>query len=255
MRSGKTANILRAHGLTVQTVQGGYKAIRSVYLDYLERSLPKLVVLSGLTGVNKTGLIQSCSSLSVDLEKHANHRGSTFGHYPDQSQPAQASFENSIAFDLMASKSPTILLEDESSHIGRVRLPHALREKMIKSPVIVLEADMEARVQHIFEEYIMHPLDSGQELNEIHSLAKSNLNRIERRLGGKKKKEIETAMHAAFSSPDLKAENHFDWISDLLVTYYDPMYRFGQDRNPRPTLFKGDFTSCMTWIQNHLTSV
>lgn len=247
MRSNLVANWLRERGLETYTVAGGYKALRNHYLDVLEVERD-FVVLSGLTGVNKTGLLNACTVDKVDLELLAKHRGSSFGSFMDESQPAQVTFENELAFQLMLMEQK-ILLEDESAHIGRIRLPDAIRKKMASASTVILEATMDERVRHIIEEYIQQPMASGVEWDRLRAFTLKHLNRIERRLGGKRKSEIQSMMMDAFEG---RAE-HCQWIALLLEVYYDPMYRYGLERYNRPVLFKGDFAACKQWIQKNLS--
>ena len=58
----------------------------------------------------------------LDLEHEARHRGSAFGRLAEP-QPAQATFENSVAAQLLLGNETRLLLEDESRTIGRLELP------------------------------------------------------------------------------------------------------------------------------------
>jgi len=246
MRSGLVAGWLRDNGVEAYTIDGGYKSVRRLYINTVE-SLPHFFVLSGLTGVNKTGLLKSCSVFKIDLEGLANHRGSTFGHSLSERQPAQISFENELSFRLYGKNGP-VLVEDESVHIGRIRLPIQVRNRIINDPVIILEATLEERVDHIIEEYITQPVEQGFSIDVIREFTLKNLGRIERRLGGKLKVELEHMVLGAFNK-GITREEHGKWIAMLLETYYDPMYLYGLERHKRPVLFQGDFTSCKTWIE------
>ena len=44
--------------------------------------------------------------------------------------------------------------------IGRINLPPCLQAAMSGAPLIILEATLEARVSHIFEEYVQKHLDT-----------------------------------------------------------------------------------------------
>lgn len=58
-----------------------------------------MIRIGGKTGVAKTVLINEITS-SIDLEKHAMHRGSSFGYTVNQ-QPTQSNFEHTLAIDLL----------------------------------------------------------------------------------------------------------------------------------------------------------
>jgi tRNA 2-selenouridine synthase len=82
-------------------LKGGYKAFRNYLMEETERSVEHFqpIVLGGRTGSGKTILLNKIAN-TIDLEKLANHRGSSFGR-DILSQPTQIDFENSLAYALI----------------------------------------------------------------------------------------------------------------------------------------------------------
>ncbi|MDT9646710.1 tRNA 2-selenouridine(34) synthase MnmH, partial [Pseudomonas sp. JV245A] len=67
-------------GIAYPRVGGGYKAMRTFLLDTTEQALQQcdFVLLGGMTGTGKTQVLGQLDN-ALDLEGHANHRGSSFG--------------------------------------------------------------------------------------------------------------------------------------------------------------------------------
>jgi hypothetical protein len=82
-------------------VVGGYKAMRSLLLETTQQAVEQcdFVLLGGLTGTGKTDVLHQLDNV-LDLEGHANHRGSSFGKRAT-AQPAQIDFENALAIDVL----------------------------------------------------------------------------------------------------------------------------------------------------------
>jgi tRNA 2-selenouridine synthase len=138
LRSRISQAWLAEAGIEYPRIVGGYKAMRTFLLESLTRHIDtsNFVLVSGLTGSGKTEVIQALSS-TVDLEKLAHHRGSSFGKHATD-QPVQINFDNSLAIALLrvhARGQSHIALEDESRMIGRCALPISLRDKMQTSSV------------------------------------------------------------------------------------------------------------------------
>lgn len=220
-------------------VRGGYKAMRRELLRVFE-NLPELIVVSGPTGSGKTRLLRAASENVLDLEDLAKHRGSAFGGLPE-TQPSQASFENAIALALQKKSGRTLLVEDESQMVGCVALPRNLKATMNAAPVIRVIASVDERVENILEEYVNEPLRSQPAELVIESL-RSNILRIERKLGGLATQQI---------LEKLKASRHREWIRDLLELYYDRAYAHSFERNKRQVIFEGDWKECQKWIQQN----
>lgn len=259
LRSATVQQWLAEAGVDYPRVRGGYKAMRNFLLRQLEDVPPKadLRLISGRTGTGKTRVIHALDR-SVDLEGRARHRGSAFGQLPG-GQPSQIDFENAVAIDLLKwsekEKGP-LYFEDEGHMIGSLHLPLSFREPMAGAPMAVVEETLAERVTVVLEDYI---LDLGQRYIEHYgedegrqrhraALADS-LQRIQRRLGGVRYKELSAILEAAFDqqwrSGDVSA--HRDWISSLLADYYDPMYDYQLGKRGGSVLFRGTRADVIAW--------
>ncbi len=237
-RSHITQTWLKEAGIDYPLITGGYKAMRNWLLDYLEESIQAcdFVILSGKTGTGKTRLLHQFTN-HIDLEGLANHRGSSFGRRIG-GQPTQINFENQLAIALLKLREQgitTILLEDESRLIGRCSLPLTLKEKMDLAPILLLEEDLETRIQITYEEYIEQNLQDtyqafGQEqgFTVFAEEMTASLYRIRKRLGGVRYQEllamVESALEHQRRSGD--GNDHRQFLSTLLTDYYDPMYEY-----------------------------
>ena len=155
-------------GVDYPLVRGGYKAMRRFLLEELEHSVASadIVLVAGKTGTGKTRVVNALSR-SIDLEGLANHRGSTFGQLPEP-QPTQIDFENAISIALLkrlAGGQNRLYLEDEGRLIGRLSLPQSLRNKMTEAPLLVLEQDLQERIDLVVEDYI---LDLGERFRQAY---------------------------------------------------------------------------------------
>ena len=246
-RSQIAADWLSEAGIDIPRVEGGYKALRRILIDVLE-DLPRLVVIGGKTGVGKTRFLDYLPSTSfVDLEGHANHRGSAFGKRLTP-QPAQIDFENAIAIDFLRA-GPLVFVEDESRMIGAINLPLPLREAMKTAPLLLVEADIESRVEHIFDEYVVR---AQQELELLHNdevaasemlrqKLQTSLDAIQKRLGGDRHRDASALLQQAFESEgSASAEAHKAWIRLLLVDYYDPMYEYQLSKKTERVVARGN---------------
>lgn len=165
-RSGSFATILSQIGWRVQTVQGGYKSWRSLVVAALQdQPFPcPVVVLDGNTGTAKTALLAQLAAQGVqvlDLEALAGHRGSLFGAIGPQ--PSQRRFEGQLAL-AMARLDPKrpVVIEAESSRIGRLNLPRGLWRAMTTAPRITLDAPLDERARYLAEAYADIAADAGR---------------------------------------------------------------------------------------------
>ncbi len=167
-RGGKRSQItqqwLKEAGVERPLIVGGYKIVRQFLIDAIDQFSEdkKLLVITGPTGSGKTKLIHEVRNIypALDLEAIARHRGSAFGGLPIP-QPRQIDFENRLAVNLIKlenriqSDGP-LVVEDESRHIGKVCLPTRFFAHMRSSGVIWLDEPVEARVENIFEDYVLN---------------------------------------------------------------------------------------------------
>ncbi|MXQ06795.1 tRNA 2-selenouridine(34) synthase MnmH [Alphaproteobacteria bacterium GH1-50] len=156
-RSGSFASILGQIGWRADTVEGGYRRWRRLVKEALyDRPFPApVILLDGNTGTAKTDLLARLASRGVqviDLEGLANHKGSALGSQGPQ--PAQKAFETALATE-MARLDPArpVVVEAESSKIGRLILPPSLFNAMKAAPAIEVTAPVEARAAYLVEDY------------------------------------------------------------------------------------------------------
>lgn len=247
-------------GTIYPRVKGGYKALRRYLLNELEKSITQLqpFVISGRTGVGKTLFLKKISQ-AIDLEAIFKHRGSAFGKYAVP-QPSQIDIENQLSIELLKFRSRQvhrIVLEDEAGNIGSRRLPEELIHTMRQAPLILLQAELEERINNVFDDYINQALAQYQ---EIHGIAEgfnawSNnlldaLEKIQRRLGGQRYQETKKLMFDAMQQHQQhgEAQAHKHWIELLLVNYYDPMYDYQIEKKQPRMIYSGDATQVIDYL-------
>ena len=131
---------------------------------------------------------------SIDLEGLANHRGSAFGRRVTE-QPTQISFELALGVLLLKQQHAgyqRLILEDEARLIGRCALPLSLQAARQDADWVQLEASVDARVEHSFENYILQNLEDLKRENATRGFDHfatgllDSLERIQKRLGGQR---------------------------------------------------------------------
>jgi tRNA 2-selenouridine synthase len=239
-------------GAPYPRISGGYKAMRRFLIDTLAAicESSELLIVAGQTGCGKTEIMRGVPG-TVDLEELAHHRGSAFGKRAG-SQPSQINFENALAVALLREYHQRagypILLEDESHLIGCCALPSALECAMKAAPMVMVEVDLDARVEHTFTNYILHKLSEwrdavGQELG-FASFAddlRQSLNNIRKRLGNERHGQLVVLLEQALAE-HLRGDGslHRAWIRPLLEEYYDPMYNFQLEKKTDRIIFRGN---------------
>jgi tRNA 2-selenouridine synthase len=211
MRSGFLARLLQLLGHRITTLKGGYKTYRRWVLEKLDQlELPFLCVLGGLTGSNKTTILQALQLRGeqiIDLEDLAKHRGSAFGGIGLTSQPTQEQFENELAMVIeRLDLSKPIWIEDESRLIGRCHLPKSLYQKMLQAPLFYIQRSTEERLIHLLAHY-------GQASKQQLSQA---VHRIAKRLGSQLTKE----------TLQLIEQGNYEQAFERLLAYYDKTYQY-----------------------------
>ena len=261
LRSQTVQAWLAARGVHIDLVPGGYKALRRYLIDQLENlsvHLP-MNILCGRTGCGKTRVIEDISH-SIDLEGAAHHRGSAFGRRPG-GQPSQIDFENNVAIALLkhaVQKHGAVIVEDESKLIGRCALPAVLQERIGSAPRVIIEEDLESRVNVTLEDYVIAPLTEyahyygdEQAFEQLAQSLQDALSRIQRRLGGDRYKllarALNDALHLQKNNGD--AQQHRLWILPLLRDYYDPMYDYMLGRRSGEILFQGSREEVTSYLR------
>jgi len=251
LRSQLVQQWLKEAGIDYPRVLGGYKAMRSFLLETIEQAVAQcdFVVVGGLTGTGKTDVLDALDN-RLDLEGHANHRGSSFGKRAT-TQPGQIDFENSLAIDILRKRAAGIesfVLEDESRLVGRCSLPITLYQAMQHFALVWLEDSFDGRVQRILRDYVtglcaefvaLHGPEQGFSLFSERLL--ESLANIHKRLGGERYQRLQGLMQAALDEQQRSADTtlHQAWIEVLLNEYYDPMYAFQRESKAGRIEFSG----------------
>lgn len=264
-RGGQRSAIVQAWlheaGYPYPRIVGGYKAMRQFLIAAQTRILADtpLLVLAGRTGCAKTALLHQLAN-SIDLEGIAQHRGSSFGKRPT-GQPVQVDFENRLAVALLrqhhAMPQRTIVLEDESKLIGCRALPPEWCHAMRDAPRVLIEADLDTRIEHSFHNYILEKHsewrtvldDDAAAFNAFAADLQRSLDNIRKRLGGLRHQQLSALLQQALrehqdGNPDL----HRAWIRTLLTDYYDPMYDHQLRLKSPHILFRGNFDAVRDYL-------
>ena len=253
--------LLNEAGIDYPRVVGGYKAMRGFLIGTLQAAAAEcgFVVLSGLTGTGKTEVIAQLAN-GLDLEGHANHRGSSFGQRVS-GQPTQIDFENRLAIDVLKKRAQgheTFVLEDEGRHVGSCSVPLELRQRLEQVPMVCLEDPFEARLERILRDYVqqqcadfvaVHGEAAGADLFAARLL--DSLGKLAKRLGGDRYQALRASMQEALarqrSHGDLSL--HRDWIAALMRDYYDPMYAYQRQSRADRIVFQGDRRAVLDFLR------
>jgi tRNA 2-selenouridine synthase len=248
-------------GIIYPRIKGGYKAMRRFLINELEESTQYLqpMILSGRTGIGKTLFLKKIKQ-QVDLEGLFHHRGSVFGKHVT-SQPTQIEIENRLSIELIKHRHQghaQIVMEDESSNIGSRRIPLNLFAKMKLSPVILLEASVDERIEITFQEYIIEALAEYQSFYGVEQgfqrwteQLHESIDKIQRRLGGVRHKELKAQLADAIEHYTSGTTEHFrEWIKVLLIHYYDPMYDYQLSKKQERVIFKGNQSEVFDYLHS-----
>jgi len=246
MRSQIAQQWLADSGIAIERVPGGYKALRQACINVLESDYQakSWTVLAGKTGSAKTVLINRIDA-AIDLEGAANHRGSAFGAFATP-QPTPATFENALAVKFLQIAGDRLVVEDESRTIGRLALPGTWYNVMQTAPLVVVELSLEDRVAHIRQEYVSLPLSQGTAVQSLLEGYSNALQRIAKRLGGKRCRRITNLLSEGFAG----TRQHDDWITALITDYYDPMYEFQLGKKKSRIAMRGDHHAVIEYFSD-----
>ncbi|MCX7302238.1 MAG: tRNA 2-selenouridine(34) synthase MnmH [Rhodobacterales bacterium] len=157
-RSGSVATILSQIGWRTETITGGYRSYRRLVQTMLYE-MPiqhRLVLIDGNTGSAKTDVLHRLAARGlqvIDLEGMAAHRGSMLGG-SEAGQPRQKAFESALAAALAAfDPAHPVLVEAESSKVGRINIPPSLWSAMCAAPRIEIAAPIDARTAYLTKAY------------------------------------------------------------------------------------------------------
>lgn len=213
MRSNAMATILSQIGWRVGVLAGGYKTWRRAVVAELFSDAPplSLVLIDGETGAAKTEILRRMASIGVqtiDLEGLAAHKGSVFGGDADRPQPPQKLFESRL-YDRLRALDPArpIVVEAESSRIGRLVLPKRLWASMRAAPRLVIRADAAARARYLVDAYADLIASPGEVARAVERLGPFH-----------PKERIEEFLTLA------AAGRHAALAERLMREHYDPLY-------------------------------
>lgn len=261
LRSKISQQWLRSEaGIDYPRVIGGYKAMRGFLLQTIDDAVAdcEFIVIGGMTGCGKTdALIQLQHGL--DLEAHANHRGSSFGKRPTD-QPSNIDFENRLAIDILkkrAAGNQQLVVEDESRLIGRCALPLPLYQGMQNFPMVWLEDSEEGRVNRILRDYVMQLCAEYQALHQEQGFALFSehlllaLANIQKRLGFQRHSHLASILSAALTEQAHTGslDRHREWISALLREYYDPIYVYQRQLKEERIEFCGELDAVVAYLK------
>ncbi|AAY91552.1 tRNA 2-selenouridine(34) synthase MnmH [Pseudomonas protegens] len=260
LRSQIVQQWLREAGIDYPRVGGGYKAMRTFLLDTTEQALQQcdFVLLGGMTGTGKTQVLGQLDN-ALDLEGHANHRGSSFGRRAT-GQPSNIDFENRLAVDLLKKRErgvQSFVLEDENRMIGSCALPLPLYQSMQGLPMVWLEDSLANRVQRILDDYVVNlcaefvAVHGEQGFALFAERLLESLNKIHKRLGGERHQRLFLLMEAALAEQARSGdvERHRAWIEGLLGEYYDPMYAFQRESKGARIEFSGEHGAVLDYLR------
>jgi len=237
----------------VPRVRGGYKALRRHLTTQMTLALSqrRTLVIAGLTGSGKTELLTELRSipnlLVLDLEAAAEHRGSSFGATGEQ--PSQQLFEHRLALPLTLHHAPLLIVEDESHHVGRRKVPEALFQGITGGEILLLESSDEERLCRIHREYVLEPTCAGSAEATLARLT-AGVRRLTPRLGGKMVDGIIAILRDNYGNRGswLDPRAFAPAILPLLHSYYDPLYHRALQRLARPVLAQGDREELKAWL-------
>ncbi len=260
LRSQIVQQWLKEAGIEYPRVVGGYKAMRTFLLETIEQAVAQceFVVIGGMTGTGKTEVLSQRPN-ALDLEGHANHRGSSFGKRAT-GQPSQIDFENRIALDFLKKRAAGIeqfVVEDESRLVGSCNVPLELHHGMHNYPLVWLEDSFDNRVERILRDYVvnlcsefvaLHTEESGFRLFAGRLL--QSLDKIHKRFGGERHQRLQAIMQAALDEQQRSGavDLHRGWIEGLLREYYDPMYAYQREIKASRIEFAGEHNAVIAYL-------
>jgi len=221
MRSNSVAKVLDTMGIDLFLIQGGYKSYRKYVIDELlhYKGKFKFIVLHGYTGTGKTKILEILESNGksiLDLEKIAHNAGSVFGDimYADESN-SQKKFESLLLSKLHSVNDSYVFTESESKRVGKAILPDFLYNDMENGRHVLIETSLEKRIENIVNDYVIN-LSSAKDKEIEEAIIK-----LRKKLGGNK---------VDFLIEELSKKNYFTIARELMLNYYDPLYKYSLDK-------------------------
>ncbi|XEG74860.1 tRNA 2-selenouridine(34) synthase MnmH [Pseudomonas sp. abacavir_1] len=263
LRSQIVQQWMKEAGIEYPRVVGGYKALRGFLFDTTRAATEEcsFVLIGGLTGTGKTEVVAQLDN-ALDLEGHANHRGSSFGRRATP-QPAQIDFENRLAIDILKKRHAGMsqfVLEDEGRIVGSCSLPLELYQGMQGYPLVWLEDSFEGRVERILKDYVIDlcaefvEVKGAQEegFEAFAAYLRKSLSGIVKRLGGERYQRLAAIMDEALDEQRRSGavDLHRGWIEGLLGEYYDPMYAYQLESKASRIEFRGNHDEVVEYLRS-----
>ncbi|SJZ88429.1 tRNA 2-selenouridine(34) synthase MnmH [Selenihalanaerobacter shriftii] len=228
LRSESIGVISEIVGMKLYKLDGGYKSYRHFILDRLEEYdlQSRLLVIHGYTGVGKTDLLYELDEVRmpiIDLEGLANHRGSAFGSI-GLDEPTNQKMFDSVLWERLEELNgeKIIAVEAESKRIGISVLPDFFLDAMDDGVHILIESSLKARVNRIFDEYVN---SYNQEPELFIDRLLESLSAIQKYIVKRVGKQGYRELVKIAKEGKLK-----EVVKILLTEYYDPMYKYSQDK-------------------------
>ncbi len=228
MRSKSLITFAELAGIKTYQLTGGYKAYRHYILEELKdyKLKGKLLVLHGFTGVGKTELLYKLKEAGlpmIDLEGLANHRGSAFGSI-GLGKPNNPKMFDSLLWEELEKYQDQefIAIEAESKRVGICVLPDFLLEAMEEGVHILIQSSLECRSKRIVEEY-----KENYQNNKVEFIDRAieSLEIIKKHIIKSSGKEF------YLNLINLCKQGRFQELVKILLTdYYDPLYKYSQDK-------------------------
>lgn len=217
MRSRSVAALLKALGLSVMLLEGGYKNYRTWVRAQLAEMEPlDLTVLRGPTGVGKTLILaqleQRRPQSTLCLEGLADHRSSVLGAI-GKVPVSQPRFDSQLVARLQALSGQPFFVEGESRKVGDVILPEKLWLAMEAGRQVQLQATTDTRVRNLMDDYLAAD-------GAIEAIC-SHLPFLEGRIGKKWTGQLESWLREGRAAEVTEV---------LLERYYDPLYAHSDKR-------------------------
>lgn len=183
---------------------GGIKSLLKESNSVFQKKY-SFVTLFGETGVGKTDILNELEKEGqqvLNLEKIANHNGSTFGNLQKLLQPSQETFTLILAQSLSRlNPDLPIFVESEEASLGKNMIPLFLAESLKQGKKIRITLSNEERIERLVQQY------GGVNDTEI----KSGIEKLRFRLGKTETEEI---------LKNLGMKN-YHFVADHLIKYFD----------------------------------
>lgn len=220
--------MLQQIGWRADLVEGGYQSYRRLVKSYLyDQPLPfRLIALDGYTGSAKTDILQRVAALGgqvLDLEGHANHRGSLLGAMRTP-QPSQKGFETALASALVQmDPARPVLVEAESSKVGARIIPPSLWSAMKQASRVEVTAPVAARCRY---------------LTQVYDDILSDAARLREKLGRLRGQRANAVIEHWFTLID--AADKPGLTQALMQDHYDPSYQKSRGSKASPAVLSID---------------